>query len=313
MDIDYRILEAAELQLIRKKLTIIRFFGFNLKPFSLGVAARYINYRKHWDEYYLHENELELKAFLDYILNDGICAKQFLIESHTQLYNIAIAILNKNIPELVIENEEWKMIKLFLDYIDTNNDDNLNQLSHEHPNGEVICQYLKFVTTKSLVSKQYLEDRSLYALAFAESLLSYNEMALDSLLIKDRTRGNMKSTLKNNQNSNILFNFTENERSNVECLFVKSYDINLMQFLDSNIQSFQKHASFEKFLNSELQESYQYIDLCDISIIDEAQSAKLFQRIRGKVKIIVYDSSKLFHVDLFKHCPWLRTYTWEIY
>ncbi len=109
-------------------------------------------------------------------------------------------------------------------------------------------------------------------------------------------------------NANVLFNFIENKNSNVECLFIKKYDVSLIQFLDCNILSFQKHASFESFLSSELKEEYQFIDLHDISIIDEEKSLILFQRIRGKVKIIVYNSLNLFHTDLFKYCNWLRIY-----
>jgi hypothetical protein len=113
------------------------------------------------------------------------------------------------------------------------------------------------------------------------------------------------------ENRNVLTNFLYNERSNVECLFIPDYDLNLIQCLDSYITSFQMHRSFKSFLGSELKEQYQFIDMQDLDIISETDSANLFQRVRGKVKVIVYDSSKSFHRDFLKHCGWMRMYTWK--
>lgn len=113
------------------------------------------------------------------------------------------------------------------------------------------------------------------------------------------------------ENRNVLENFLNNSKSNVECLFIPHYDISFLQQLDGNIESFQKHVAFSKFLDCELREKYQFIDMHDVINISEEESGLLFQRVRGKVKIIIYNSKNAFSNDVFKFCGWLRMYTWR--
>jgi hypothetical protein len=111
-------------------------------------------------------------------------------------------------------------------------------------------------------------------------------------------------------NANILFNFKSNEKSNVESLFLEKYDAVLIKKLQKDFPIYQNHNSFKDFLIAKVSAPFQFIDLQDVSIIDESESAKLFSKTRGLTKLILYDSSKRTDGDIFKFCGWLRMYTW---
>ena len=107
---------------------------------------------------------------------------------------------------------------------------------------------------------------------------------------------------------NILDNFLDNDKSNAECILIEDYNLAVIQYLESYLVSIQKHNSFYSFLNSEPNATYQFVDTNDIKLINETDSLKLFQKVRGKLKLIIYDSSKCFHVDFLKYCGWMRMY-----
>ena len=138
------------------KLSLIRFFGFSLRPFSLGVAVRYMRHRKHWDQFYLQENEKELLMFLDYILDYNLLAGKFLRDNHKLSYNLANEILHRETTEEILNQNEWRMILLYLHYIEFKKDETLVDIVKIHPEGNHICHYLRFIVLQDEESKKYL-------------------------------------------------------------------------------------------------------------------------------------------------------------
>ena len=190
MPIDRRVKEVEDFRFLKAKLSIIRYLDLNLKPYSLGVVARYIHYRKNKDDCYLRMNEYVTKLFLDYILDNNPIAIRELIADHKNLYNIANLILGKENDEITVPENELEWINLFFNYIESGDNSFLNQIRIIHEKGEVIYEYLKFIKTNSAESQVHLEyGGGRVSLTFADSLINCNQMALDSLLIKDRVTG----------------------------------------------------------------------------------------------------------------------------
>lgn len=108
---------------------------------------------------------------------------------------------------------------------------------------------------------------------------------------------------------NIILNFKDSIKSNSECIFINPYAENLHLNLRQELKHYQVHSSLSDFLNSDLSEPFQFIDLSDIQTINETTSVLLFEKVRGKAKLIIYDTKKPVSEDLFKFCNWLRMYT----
>lgn len=172
--------------IIRLKLSLIRYFGFNLKPFSLGVAVRFINERKFWDEYYLQMNELELYWFLVYVLDYNLIGGRMLMEKQPYLYNMANEILWRETSEAINNMDDWKSFLCALYYIDAKKEETLIDLPTQHPRGGEILHFLKFVVAKDPNSKDYLKHHNFTSLAFADTIAHRSKRALKHLTISFR-------------------------------------------------------------------------------------------------------------------------------
>jgi hypothetical protein len=165
---------------ISKFLSIIRYYGFNLKPFSLGIAADYIIKRSISSQFYLHENERELMAFFNMVIDENEIEGAFLKEKNPLAFQIALNILcNETISnEFLIEN--CPEAHRFLQAIRSKNCDSLNK--------NVPAAYLKRVLFDDETAKENLKKHNLYSSAFVESLIYKNEEAIQLFL------GGMKIT-----------------------------------------------------------------------------------------------------------------------
>lgn len=189
MENDYTKMEEQNIEILKAKISLIKFFYFDLKPFPLGVTARYVRHRKYWDEFYLQENEWPLFTFLNYVLDYNLLAGKLLREHNKPLFNLATEILHRETEEPIADMNNWKAILLSLNYIDTKNEDSLESLPDAHPKGKLIADYLRFVMTKSPESKKALFAQSYYAGAFAQALMFNHERALKALVIGFRKNG----------------------------------------------------------------------------------------------------------------------------
>lgn len=159
---------------IARFLSIIRFYGFNLKPFTLGVVVDYINNRSITSQFYLHENERELMAFLNMVLDENENEGAYLREENPLAFYIALNILYNETAsnEYLIENNPEAL--RFLQSIRSKNCESLNK---KIPTG-----YLKRVLFDDETAKENLRLQNLYSSAFVESLIYKNNDAMQLFL-----------------------------------------------------------------------------------------------------------------------------------
>lgn len=112
----------------------------------------------------------------------------------------------------------------------------------------------------------------------------------------------------------ILNDFIIADNFNLDGLIVSSLtDINsLKNAMTANKMEVVSFLNLNSFLKSDIKHSrYCFINMDDAKSIDEATSLRLFLKVRGKIKLILYNETKcnLEDEEFFKFVNWMRLVT----
>lgn len=115
----------------------------------------------------------------------------------------------------------------------------------------------------------------------------------------------------NSQIELLIKDFTANINFSIDGLIVKSIkDLNNLQSeINANKFEVVSFLNLNSFLDAEIKNSsYCFINMDDAISIDETISLSLFRKIRGKVKVIMYNetNSNLKDVEFLKFINWMR-------